>query len=279
MQQQRINVGGLSIRYFQAGTDGLPILLLHGTGESALDWAWVMPILARNYRVYAPDFPGSGESSKPIRDYSLDFYTHFAINFLNKIAVERAVVVGNSLGGLIALRVALFSWERVATLVLVDSTGLGRRVNPFLSSLTLPVYGEIAIAAAKMPLGATVRSRSRAPLLFAHPTKIPREWYTEQERLAQTPGFLEATLSSLRAQLSPLGQRAVMVDVFPKLQMPTLLMWGTNDLIFPKIQAENAVKHLQQGQLVLLPDCGHIPHLEHPERFSYALNEFLTRHC
>jgi len=276
VKEQQINVNGLSTRYLQAGADGLPLVLLHGTGESALDWSWVLPKLGENYRVYAPDFPGSGDSAKPIRDYSLDFFTQFTFDFLDAIAVERAVIGGNSLGGLIALRVALSRPEQITGLVLVDSTGLGEAANPLLSSLTLPIYGEIAVNGCKTPIGAVMRSRSRAALQFAHPHQIPVEWYAEQERLAQTGGFLEATLSSLRAQLTPLGQHAVMLDDLPKLQIPTLLVWGANDLIFPKSQAEAAVKRLKQGQLALVPDCGHIPPLERPEHFVSALHPFLA---
>jgi pimeloyl-ACP methyl ester carboxylesterase len=277
VQEQRINLNGLSIRYFQSGSEGLPLVLFHGTGESALDWSWVLPKLGEKYRVYAPDFPGSGESAKPIRDYSVDFYTQFASDFLDAIALDRAVVAGNSLGGLIALKIALSRSAQVAGLVLIDSTGLGEWVNPLLSSLTLPIYGEIGVAGCRTPFGAIMRSRSRAALQFAHPDQIPIEWYAEQEQLAQTFGFLEATLSTLRAQLNPIGQRAVMVDVLPQLPMPTLLIWGEEDLIFPKAQAEAAVKHLQQGYLSIIPDCGHVPHLEQPDRFVIALDDFMTK--
>lgn len=117
--------------------------------------------------------------------------------------------------------------------------------------------------------------RSRAALQFAHPEQIPVEWYAEQESLAQTFGFLEATLSSLRPQLYPTGQRTIMIDALPQLQMPTLLMWGENDLIFPKAQAEAAVKQLQKGSLCIVPDCGHVPPLEQPDFFVAALEEFL----
>lgn len=169
VEDRRINLDGLSIRYFQAGRDGFPLVLLHGTGESAIDWAWVIPSLADTYRVYAPDLPGSGDSSKPACDYSLEFYIRFAINFLNALAIEQAVLVGNSLGGLIALQVALSHPERVAALGLVDSAGLGEAVNPLLSNLTFPGYGEIAIAGCTTPIGASLRTRSRSVLLFANP--------------------------------------------------------------------------------------------------------------
>ncbi len=277
VEEQRINLNGLSIRYFQSGSEGLPLVLFHGTGETALDWSWVLPQLGEKYCVYAPDFPGNGESAKPIREYSIEFLTQFATDFLNAIGIDRAVVGGNSLGGLIALQLALAHSARIAGLVLIDSTGLGEAVTPLLSSLTLPVFGEIAVAGCRTPVGAVMRSRSRAALQFAHPDQIPIEWYAEQENLAQTFGFLEATLSSLRAQLNPIGQRTVMVEALPRLQMPTLLLWGEDDLIFPKAQAEAAVKHLQQGYLSIIPDCGHIPHLEQPDRFVTELDEFLTK--
>lgn len=278
VQEQRINLNGLSIRYFQSGNEGLPLVLFHGTGESALDWSWVLPKLGEKYRVYAPDFPGAGESAKPIRDYTIDFFTQFAHDFMNAIAIDRAVVAGNSLGGLIALKIALSRPEQIAGLVLIDSTGLGEVASPFLSALTIPALGEVAVAGCTTPVGAVMRSRSRAALQFAHPEKIPLEWYAEQEHLSQTFGFLQATLSSLRSQLNPiLGQRTVMVDKLPQLQMPTLLIWGENDLIFPKAQAEAAVQHLQQGYLSIIPDCGHIPNLERPDRFITALDEFLSK--
>jgi 4,5:9,10-diseco-3-hydroxy-5,9,17-trioxoandrosta-1(10),2-diene-4-oate hydrolase len=276
VQEQRINLNGLSIRYFQTGKEGLPLVLFHGTGESALDWSWVLPKLGEKYRVYAPDLPGVGESSKPIRDYSIEFYTQFAADFLDAIALDQAVLVGNSLGGLIALRTALARPLQTTALVLVDSTGLGKAVNPLLASLTLPVVGDISIAGGANPPGAMIRSRSRAALLFAHPEKIPAEWYAEQERLAQTYGFLHAALSVLRSQLYPTGQRYIMVDALPQLQMPTLLIWGERDLIFPKAQAEAAVKQLQKGYLTIIPDCGHVAPLEQPDRFVAALDECLT---
>lgn len=276
VQEHYMNLNGLSIRYFQTGREGLPLVLFHGTGESALDWSWVLPKLGEKYRVYAPDFPGAGESAKPIQEYSINFFTQFAADFLDAIALERAVVVGNSLGGLVALRIALARPVQTTALVLIDSTGLGEAVSPFLSSLTLPVVGEIAVAGCTTPPGAVMRSRSRAALQFAHPEQIPIEWYAEQEHLAQNFGFLQATLSSLRAQLYPTQQRFVMVNALPQLHMPTLLMWGEHDLIFPKAQAEAAVRRLQKGHLTIIPDCGHIAPLEQPDRFVTALDEFLT---
>ncbi|PIG92208.1 alpha/beta fold hydrolase [Gloeocapsopsis sp. IPPAS B-1203] len=276
VKEQQINLNGFTIRYFTAGEDGLPLVLLHGNAASAIDWSWVLPRLANQYRVYAPDFPGFGDSSKPNLNYSLDFLTQFVSDFLNALNIEKAVLAGNSLGGIVALRFALSNSDRVASLVLVDSSGLGYAVTPLLSQLTLPGYGEIMIAGCKTPLGAKPRSWLRATLLFTHPGKVPAIWIAEQERMSLLPGFLEASLSALRAQLNFIGQREVLLDTLNQLTIPTLVVWGTNDSVFPKYQAETAVSRLQRGQLALIPDCGHLPHVERPDLFSNAVNQFLV---
>jgi pimeloyl-ACP methyl ester carboxylesterase len=275
-EKQQIDVGGLNIRYLTAGDTDLPLVLLHGVGDSAVDWSWVVSTLGTRHRVIAPDFPGSGDSAKPQREYSREFLTQFLADFLNTLEIQRAVLVGNSLGGLIALRYALSNPERVAGLVLVDSMGFSQIVNPALSNLTIPWFGELAIAWSKTPLGAKQRAWSRAALLFAHPSQVPAAWLAEQERLGQVPGFLEANLSILRSQVSVLGQRQIVLESLAQVQMPTLVVWGTNDYVLPNYQAQDAVKRLQQGHLALIPDCGHLPQVERPELFTDALNHFLA---
>lgn len=278
IEKRQIDVGGLNIHYLTAGSNDPPLVMLHGVGDSAADWSWVLPALANRNRVLAVDFPGCGDSAKPQREYSLEFLTQFLADFLNTLEVQRAVLVGNSLGGLIALRFALSNPERVAALILVDSMGFGQAVNPALASLTLPWYGESAIAWSKTPLGAKQRAWSRAALLFARPSQVPAAWLAEQERLGLLPGFLEANLSILRSQVYVFGQQQIVLESLPQVQMPTLVVWGVNDFVLPNKQAQDAVNRLQQAHLALIPDCGHLPQVERPELFTDTLNEFLTRH-
>ena len=112
VEERRIEADGLPIRYLEAGK-GPPLVLLHALGESSLDWQWVLPALARTNRVYAPDLPGSGGSGKPATDYSPAFFARSVAAYLDALGVERAAVAGNSLGGLVALRLALSEPERV----------------------------------------------------------------------------------------------------------------------------------------------------------------------
>ena len=114
-------------------------------------------------------------------------------------------------------------------------------------------------------------------MLFAHPTSVPCEWLAEQCRLALSPGYLEAHLTTLRALVDPFGQREVMVDRLGLLEAPTLVVWGERDRVFPQSQAREAVSRLQEGSLALIPECGHMPHVECPDHFLAALGQFLTR--
>jgi pimeloyl-ACP methyl ester carboxylesterase len=241
VEEQSVEVDGLPIRYLSAG-EGAPLVLLHGAGDNTLDWQWVMPALAATHRVYAPDLPGSPDSARPAADYSPAFFERFVAAFVDALNIGRAMFVGNSLGGFIALRLALSEPARVTALVLVDSAGLGRAVNPAFTSVNVPGLGEAAMPFWRTPIGAYQRAWGRTALLFANsPGSVPREWIAEQKRLALSPGYLEAHLNVLRALVSPLGQREVLVDLLPALEIPTLVVWGTRDRVFPQSQAREAV--------------------------------------
>jgi pimeloyl-ACP methyl ester carboxylesterase len=275
VQEREIEVEGVPTRCLTAG-EGDPLVLLHGVGDNALDWRWVMPTLAREHRVYAPDLPGSGASAEPAADrYSPAFFEQFVGAFLDALGAERAAVVGNSAGGLAGLRFALSKPERVTALGLVAGAGLGRKVSPALRSLSLPGYGRLAVAWGKRRPGAAQRALARAALIFSRPWRTPRGWLKEQYRLARLPGFLEAQLATLRSQVGLRGQREVLLDRLPDLEPPTLVVWGERDRVLPPSQAHEAIARLRNGSLELVPDCGHLPQVEHPERFAFTLARFL----
>ena len=234
-----------------------------------------MPVLAATHRVYAPDLPGSPDSARPAA-YTPAFFERFVAAFVDALGTGPATFVGNSLGGLIALRLALSEPDRVRALVLVDGASLGSAINPLFTSVNVPFLGESAMPVWRTRAGAYQRAWGRTALLFAHPPgSVPREWLAEQCRLAQSPGYLEAHLSVLRAIVSPLGQREVLVDRLPSLNIPTLVVWGERDRVLPQSQARGAVGRLRDGSLALIPDCGHMPHVECPDRFLAVLDGFL----
>jgi 2-hydroxy-6-oxonona-2,4-dienedioate hydrolase len=271
MDEQVLYLDGLPIRYLVAGS-GVPVVLLHGAGGSAGDWRWVIPKLARVYRIYALEFPTTRPQASSVVPV---FSARFISAFLDSLGIKQATLVGNSLGGLAALRFALTRQHRVGALVLAASAGLGQALHPAMRLLTMPGYGDVATGWGQTPLGAWQRLWLRAALLFFRPERIPVSWLWEQYWLAQRPGFLAATLAELRSIIGPEGQREVLLAELPSLTIPTLIIWGAEDAIFSLAQAETAVMHLRHSHLNVIPACGHLPHIERYERFAQVLLGFL----
>ncbi len=253
-------------------------MLLHGDGESAASWQRVLPDLGRTHRVLAPDLPGRNPKPEPAARYTPEFFAGFLGAFLDALGIDRAPLVGNSLGGLAVLHLALRAPDRAEAVVLVSSSGLGREVTPAQRLLTVPGYGDVQIAWAGTPLGRTQRVVARAALMFARPDRVPSGWVRDQYRLASLPRFLAVTLASLRELIDLGGQREgqIVLDRLPTLRMPVLVVWGAQDRVVPVAHARAAVERLPHGQLAVIPDCGHQPHVECPRDFVTALDGFLV---
>jgi 4,5:9,10-diseco-3-hydroxy-5,9,17-trioxoandrosta-1(10),2-diene-4-oate hydrolase len=273
--EHTIAIDGVRVRYLKAG-DGPALLLLHGVGDSALDWQWLMPIVANRYTLYAPDLPGTIALQEPDADYSAERTARFAMAFLAKLDIQRAILVGNSFGGLAALHMAVKFPERVTALVLIDSAGLGKEINPLMTMMSLPIFSGPALLWAKSIPGAIQRAVLRSWALFARPYRAPREWLREQYQLALRPSFLQTTQRVVQVHLDLAGQRQVLLDVLPDLKIPILIVWGGDDRLVPVEQAHRAVERIADGRLRIIPDCGHLPHVEQSGQFAADLNRFVS---
>lgn len=129
IQDQYIKVGSINTRYWSTGTQGTPVILLHGGGSSIEVWEHNIEALAKNHRVFAFDMVGTGLSDKPAVTYSLDYQLQFLRAFLDTLDIQKADLIGNSMGGSIALKFALESPEQVSKLGLISSFGLGREID------------------------------------------------------------------------------------------------------------------------------------------------------
>jgi pimeloyl-ACP methyl ester carboxylesterase len=274
IEERDIVVRGRRVHYLCAGSGPL-VLLLHALGETAGSWRWVLPALAPNFTVLAPDLPGFGHSERLVEQPTPARLARAAAEFLDACTSGPVIVVGNSFGGSAAIQTAVHLPQRVAGLLLVASTGLGRYVHPALCALALPGYGDFATAFGKTHLGAAQRAWLRVPLLFRNPRLAPPAWLAEQRRVAQLPDHLDTTLAALRAQVSAFGQRNLMLADLFGLDIPVLLVWGANDMVLPVAQAYAAIRQLRNGHLRVIPNCGHLPQVERPERFIEAVDQFL----
>ncbi len=274
IEERRVEVDGLSTHYLSAG-HGPPMLLLHGDGESAFDWRRVIPAFAEHHRVLAPSLPGHGNSARWDGDHSPRFFAGFIRAFLTTVDAKNATIVGNSLGGAIAVRYALEHSAAVPALVPVDSLGLGREINRLPALQIIPGLGELSIALSRTRLGASVYTRTRARFAFADPSHAPGDWLAEQRRLARLRGVLSSSLAAKREVIRLHGQKALVLDALPRLNMPTLVLWGENDRLLPPAHAHTAAARLPAGRAAVIPGAGHLPQLEHPERFIATVLGFL----
>ncbi|QCU78129.1 alpha/beta fold hydrolase [Citricoccus sp. SGAir0253] len=269
-ERRELTVDGGRISYLVAGS-GPALLLLHAVGEHSGSWRGVIPALAERHTVYAPDLPGFGASAPdavgppgPAR------FADVMASFLGAVAgpaAGPAGVAGNSLGGSVALELALRHPHLVRRLVLEDSAGLGWSVHPALRALALPGHGELAVGVGRTVPGAVRRAWLRVPLLFARPWLAPPRWVSEQVRLGTLPHHLATSVAALREQVGPLGQRHVLLDALPGIRVPALVLWGAQDMVLPLAHGRAAAEALPHGRLVVVPRCGHVPHLERPDRF------------
>ena len=258
------------------GDRGPTVVLLHGLGDSPAVWRYVTPRLSHGHQVYALDLPGLGNTPAHLADYSARSLAERVVASLNALDVHRAVIVGNSLGGQVALHIALAAPERVTGLVLLASSGLGRAISPALRAQTLPGVGEAGARWGRIRPGAGQRASLRVPLLFARPWRVPAWWLADQYRLARMPLFLEANLAALRANVTLTGQREVLIDRLGAVDAPSFVLWGAQDQVLPVEQGRQASSRLGNAGFAVLPACGHALPVEAPQRVTAAIAELLN---
>ena len=254
-QSDYAEIGGVEVSGQIVGS-GPPVLLFHGWGGSQAEWQSNLEALARHFKVYAPDLHGHGLSELTF-ERNLESGRRLFLAFLESEGLEKVSLIGQSMGGFLALDFALSYPDRVAKLVLVDSAGLGREVNWGLRLLTLPFLGEVV-----------------CDLLW------PRLRRYLVGRFHITPGVEPGQgglARLLRMGVGLGGQKLwpVVRERLPTLKMPTLIMWGERDPLFPVSQAYAAHKAIPGSKLHIFPRCGHVPPVENPSEFNEKLFEFL----
>ena len=286
LEQGTVQCGRVTLHHTFGGR-GSPLLLVHGLGSAGyMEWRFNLARLARRHTVYAPDLPGFGRSEKPagVR-YSIPFFARTLVRYMQELKLRSAAVVGTSLGGGVALELALHHARRVRKLVLVDSVGLGRpRLRPQYPLLALPGLGELGMRTAQRglrvaPAQVVRRVAARMAGADADVDKLLDDAYVEDLReLFAAEGYPEAYLATVRSLLS-LPALARTFDVSSRLarvEMPVLLIWGGNDPIVPVENATRAHRLLPDSRLVVLEGAGHTPQAERPDEFNRAVLDFLA---
>ena len=268
------------------GGRGSPLLLIHGLGSAGyMEWRFNLRRLAARHTIYAPDLPGFGRSEKPTATrYGIPFFVRTLVRYMQELKLRSAAVIGTSLGGGVALELALRHPRRVRKLVLVNSVGLGRpKLQPHYPLLALPGVGELGMRAVRSALRMAPpplvrRVAGRMAAADADPDQLLDDAYLDQLReMVAAEGYSEAYLSTVRSLLS-VSALARSLDVSSRLatlSMPVLLIWGGNDPIFPVENATRAHRLLPGSRLVVLEGAGHTPQAERPDEFNRAVLDFV----
>ena len=261
-------LSGLRVRYVRAG-DGPPVVLLHGLASSIFTWKDVLPGLARSRTVVALDLPGFGESDQP-PDLQFGIYPEIVLGLMDRLGIARATLAGNSMGGALATALAARHPERVQALVLIDSAGFDRAESerPLLLRLLTTRAGRALFA--RLPVrGRVLRLGLRQ--VFHDPTLVTDERFNEYLAPLLRPGASASLVSLLTSRAAAPGTVARLA---PKVQAPTLVLWGREDRWIPVAQADRVVAAIPGARKVVLEACGHVPQEERPEDVLRWLQSF-----
>ena len=256
--EKTAKVYGQEIHYYDRGT-GASVILLHGMVGTATDWALTLGPLAKRYHVYALDQIGFGHSDKPKIEYKISTFVDFLREFMRVKHIPKATIVGNSVGGWIAVDFAATHSDLVDRLVLVDALGLDTPVhhnvpvdmNPSTMEGTRQVW-EFLFYNRKLVTDAMVRT-----------TWKHRQQDGDRDTIQR---LVAALVAGNEFEDSKVGS----------IRAPALLIWGRNDVATPLEFGEHFHQAMPGSKLVVIDQCGHVPQIEKPAEFNKALAEFLA---
>lgn len=262
-QEKTVTIFGAKIRYLEAGDAAKPkVILLHGLGAQAESWALTIPTLAQNYHVIAPDQVGFGKSGKPLLKYRVATYVDFLDKFMSELKIEKAHLVGNSMGGWISGLMAIKYPNRVGKIVLADAAGI------------IPANVDINQI---YQLNNSTRDEIRAnlKLIFANPVLQNNESLVDQfftQRVSANDGYtINSIIDSIKRKEDFLNDR------LGEIKKPTLIIWGKQDGLLPVSDATIFNKGIANSELLIFESCGHVPQFEKAADFNKAVLTFLSK--
>ncbi len=273
MEEKYININDWRIRYTTAGDSGPAIILLHGLGASLESWHLNVDPLGEQYRVFAPDIVYFGKSTKPDRPPEHLDFVDFCIGFMDALGLDRAILVGNSMGGAIASKATMLYPDRINGLVLVNSAGYGRDLAWWLRLRSL----------------VDIRPRSSAPPppwltrialrnIFEKPERLSDEMIDLLVSVETDDEGVRASRRVLNIGVDWRGVTPYMLreirDCADQICVPTLIIWGKQDRVVPYKQAFAARRKIPNARVHLFDRCGHTPQLEIPAQFNALISEF-----
>ena len=264
-----VEVAGMRLHVRDRGPRDAPaVLMVHGIGSSLHTWEPWAQMLAADFRVVGFDLPGAGlTGADPTGDYSDTRCLQVVVALLDKLGIARASVIGNSIGGRIAWKLAAQHADRVDKLVLIAPDGFESEGFKYGKQTRLPpMFRLMRYALPKRILRMMLASA------YGNAAFLSDEQVARYHDLMLAPGVRDASIARLeQTRLEPPE------PWLRQISAPTLLLWGAKDVIIPMANAADYRKSLPQSELVVFPELGHVPHEEAPALSVAPIREFLAR--
>jgi pimeloyl-ACP methyl ester carboxylesterase len=267
----RVELPGAKVNYVEIG-EGEPILFVHGISGCWQNWLENLPHFAANHRAIALDLPGFGASPMPSWEIDMPAYGRLLGDFCEKLGIERATLVGNSMGGFIAVEAATSNPSRYERLVLVSAAGILNTWNPEArGTVTAWAWKEFGPLFARRGREIVSRPRAREAVFrpfLRYPNRLREDLLLEQivGGLERADGFGDALQALIRHDIR---------DRLAAIDIPTLIVWGLSDRVIPVAAAISYHRRIPGSRLEIFERTGHVPQLERPLRFNALLDEFL----
>lgn len=282
-QQIKLDNLELDLFYFQAGSNHKQrIIMLHGLGDEADTWRHVFLPLSEDYHTLAIDLPGFGRSDQPNVKYTPQFMISAVLAFMDKLHITSAILIGSSLGGMLAQAMALSHPNRVDGLVLVGG-GLPQ-AEPIqdwrIKMMKTPILGEWLYSRLRKDPHAAYQTLHSVYHQLEGLPKADREFlFTRVNQRVWSDGQRRAYLSTLR-NISPWIKKIQtnLPDQLQRLSSPTLIIRGEHDLLFTDRNANEILKNQPKTEIVLISNVGHLPHQEAPQAFIRITKTWLHNH-
>lgn len=271
-------VDGRRVAYRRAGTEGPPLVLLHGAGvdDGALSWEHVLPALGETHRVYAVDWPGHG-GSDDAPEHSVAAYRDVLDGVLDELGLESTALAGISMGGGVALSFALANPERVDRLALVSSYGLGPTVpagSLWYALANVPGANQAGYAAMG---SSTTAARAGLSQVVYDASALDAGFVEAFRDRASKRGAGAAFAAFQRNEIGPSGRvETNLADAIADLAAETLFVHGTHDPLFAVEWARRGAERAPDAELVEIPECGHWPTQERPGVVVDAFRSFFA---
>jgi len=271
-------VDGIETFFLEAGEpDAPPVILLHGLGATNVSMATLIPELAKTHRVIAPDLPGFGETGKPLRPLHAAYFSRWLVSFLDVLGLPKASVIGNSMGGRIALELGMRAPTRTDRLVLLAPSMAWKSFRQFvpLARLLRPEMAAVPILVPRMQVLTTLRA------LFAKPERLVPTWLdAAADEFLHVFGTPRGRISFFHAARQIYleeshGERGFW-ERLSRLEAPSMFVWGEKDWLVPPAFARHTADAVPHSTSVTIDDCGHVPQYEMPDRVNELVRLFLA---